>query len=68
MVGKIPAHKITEWHRKLGPILRIKMGVQDWVFISDPNIAHDIFVSQGAITSGRPIINFDSCIIGEGER
>jgi hypothetical protein len=67
-MGAIPAHKITEWHRKLGPILRIKMGIQDWVFISDPNIAHDIFVSQGAITSGRPFITFGNGIVGEGNR
>ncbi|RCI06100.1 hypothetical protein CU098_013289 [Rhizopus stolonifer] len=68
LLGKVPAFKITEWHQKLGPILRIKMGVQEWVFISEPNTAHEFFVAQGAHTSGRPYMTWGNGILGEGER
>ncbi|KAI9486152.1 MAG: cytochrome P450 [Benjaminiella poitrasii] len=68
LMGSMPAHKITEWHRQLGPILRIRMGVQNWVFISDPYIAHDVFVSQGTLTSGRPYLTFGNGISGVGGR
>lgn len=67
-MGSIPAHKITEWHRELGPIIRVKMGVQDWVFISDPIIAQDIFAAQGAITSDRPFTTYDFGIYSQGGR
>lgn len=45
---------ISEWHKKYGPLLHVKMGVLDWIFVGDPQIAHGIFVSNGASTSGRP--------------
>lgn len=44
------------------------MGVQNWVFIGDANMAHDIFVTHGAATSGRPFFTFGSGIVGEGGR
>ncbi|KAG2230874.1 hypothetical protein INT48_003037 [Thamnidium elegans] len=67
-MGSVPAHKITEWHKELGPILKVKMGVQDWVFISDPMIAQEIMATQGAITSGRPYLTFGNGISGKGGR
>jgi hypothetical protein len=65
-MGAVPAHKITEWHRELGPILKIKMGVQEWIFIGDPIAAQELFATQGIITAGRPFITFGACIYGEG--
>lgn len=38
--------------------MRVNMGVQRWIFISDPQIAHEIFVSHGVITSDRPYTEF----------
>ncbi|KAI7871153.1 cytochrome P450 [Spinellus fusiger] len=46
--------KIYEWHKELGPIVHVKMGVQDFIFISDPTIAHEIFNVNGGITTLRP--------------
>ncbi|KAG1032288.1 hypothetical protein G6F43_013802 [Rhizopus delemar] len=63
-----PSAQITEWHRKLGPIFRIKMGVQNWMFISHPILAHDIFVTRGTSTSGRPYVTFGNGVHGEGNR
>ncbi|KAI7866128.1 cytochrome P450 [Spinellus fusiger] len=46
----------------LGPILHIKMGIQDFIFVSDPDIAHEIFNINGSITSLRPPNKFgDDC-------
>ncbi|KAI9491715.1 cytochrome P450 [Zychaea mexicana] len=53
-LGDVPALKITEMQQRHGPIMRIYMGVQPWVMISDPLIAHEIFMTKGSITSGRP--------------
>jgi hypothetical protein len=38
------------------------MGVQNWVVIGDPFIAHDIFMMNGAKTSGRPLGSYGSDI------
>lgn len=39
---------------KIGPIIRVYFGVQPWIMISDPNIAHELFSTKGSVTSGRP--------------
>ena len=44
------------------------MGVQDWIFVSDPEVSHNIFATQGAVTSGRPYITFGNGINGVGNR
>lgn len=44
------------------------MGVQDWIFVSEPEVAQDLFATQGSITSGRPHIVYGNGIYGEGER
>ncbi|ORY96170.1 cytochrome P450 [Syncephalastrum racemosum] len=60
--GHLPALKsvflIPEWQKKCGPIMRVHMGVQPWIFVSDARLAHELFASHGAITSGRPYLEF----------
>ncbi|KAG1468380.1 hypothetical protein G6F56_003864 [Rhizopus delemar] len=68
LLGDYPGYKVTEWHRQLGPIFRIKAGVQNWVFIGDPEAAHEIFVSKGSLSSGRPFLTYGNGIHGEGSR
>ncbi|CAO3659786.1 unnamed protein product [Rhizopus stolonifer] len=34
------------------------MGAQTWVFIGEPEAAHEIFSTRGAVTSGRPDFTF----------
>ncbi|KAI9282686.1 cytochrome P450 [Sporodiniella umbellata] len=60
--------RVNEWHRQLGPLFRIKMGVQNWVFIGDPRIAHDIFVTRGVVSSGRPYLEYGRNTFSEGHR
>ncbi|KAI8140222.1 cytochrome P450 [Fennellomyces sp. T-0311] len=51
---KLPALQFHQWHKKYGPIFQIKLGVQNWVVISDRYMAHDILGVKGSITGGRP--------------
>lgn len=52
-LGKSPNVKVTEWHKQLGPIIQLKMGVKTWIMIDDPVLAHKIFVTNGVDTSYR---------------
>ncbi|CEG82460.1 hypothetical protein RMATCC62417_16529 [Rhizopus microsporus] len=63
-----PGHKMAEWHQELGPIYHIKIGAQDWVSIGDVEVANEIFVTKGRVTSGRPFYTFGSDVHGEGGR
>lgn len=53
-LGSHPGDTIADWHKSLGPIINIRMGVQDWILIDDPFLAHKVFVTNGAATSYRP--------------
>ncbi|KAI8985409.1 cytochrome P450 [Pilobolus umbonatus] len=53
-LGSVPSQTIQRWHEKYGPIIRLRMGVKDWITISDPAMAHKVFVTHGASTSYRP--------------
>lgn len=57
-------HVISKWHREYGPLINVKMGVQDWVFIGDAGKAHEILAN----CDGRPSTEFSSYIINGGER
>ncbi|KAI9020073.1 cytochrome P450 [Phycomyces nitens] len=52
-MGKIPAFQVEKWHQESGPIIHITLGIQHWVIISDPFIAHDLFSRNGIKASGR---------------
>ncbi|KAG1455412.1 hypothetical protein G6F46_008173 [Rhizopus delemar] len=57
-LGKCPSKQITQWHKEIGPIYKLRMGNQLWFMISDPLLAHDIFVKAGSSTSSRPYHRF----------
>ncbi|KAL0094842.1 hypothetical protein J3Q64DRAFT_1716144 [Phycomyces blakesleeanus] len=52
-LGKAPSFKVQKWHQQLGPIIRLDMGVQPWVLINDPYLAHELFVRNGINSSDR---------------
>ncbi|KAI7871282.1 cytochrome P450 [Spinellus fusiger] len=68
LLGENSFLKMHEWHKELGPILHIKMGVQDFVFISDPTIAHEVFNVNGNITNLRPPNKFADGIYSMNRR
>lgn len=53
-LGELPGRTVSEWHRQLGPLIKIRMGRQLWHICDDPYLAHKIFVTHGANTSFRP--------------
>jgi hypothetical protein len=58
-LGNQPGRQIGKWHDELNsPIIKVKMGVQEWIMIADPYLAHKIFVTNGAHTSARPFNTF----------
>lgn len=56
-------------HRgNLGPIIQLQMGVKRWIVISDPELAHEIFVNNGAHASSRPQDSFSHDHYAKGGR
>ncbi len=41
------------WAQKYGPLFSLFLGIQLFVVISDPRIAHDLLVTNGRIFSSR---------------
>ncbi|OBZ90128.1 hypothetical protein A0J61_01812 [Choanephora cucurbitarum] len=58
---ELPREQSTKEHKQLGPIIKIKMGQKTWIMVSDPVLAHKIFVGSGAETSYRPygVFNYE---------
>jgi hypothetical protein len=44
----------------VGPVIQLKMGKQDWIMLTDPYLAHEIFATNGLIASDRPVFTFSS--------
>lgn len=68
LMGDLPARKVTEWHKELGPILKVKMGTEDWVFISQADMAHNIFTWDENLTSKSPHFMCGDAVSGGTER
>jgi hypothetical protein len=51
-LGENAGKTVSEWHKQYGPIIQLKLGVQDWLFIGDPIVAHNIMKRNEC--SGRP--------------
>ncbi|KAI9489087.1 hypothetical protein BDB00DRAFT_876756 [Zychaea mexicana] len=51
---KLTGYKFRDWHQELGPVIRVQLGVQPCILISDPQIAHELFAVNGAVASNRP--------------
>ena len=50
---KYPELSVDYWAKKYGPLFSIWMGSQLFVFISDPHIARNLLVTNGAMSSSR---------------
>ncbi|KAI9269164.1 cytochrome P450 [Phascolomyces articulosus] len=51
---KMQAHKLKVWHDELGPVIRLQIGAQPWIVVSDPSIVHYLFTTNGTTSSNRP--------------
>lgn len=52
-LGDMPAETVSQWHKKHGPIIHLRMGVQTWISIDSPELAHKLMVTNGSKTSHR---------------
>lgn len=52
----------------IGPLYQLQMGMKTWIMISDPNIAHEIFVKNSIPTSSRPYQSFAVKIYGRNNK
>lgn len=52
-LGDMPAETVAQWHKELGPIIQFRMGVQTWVSIGIPELAHKVMVTNGSKSSHR---------------
>jgi hypothetical protein len=50
---KYPERTLQAWAKEYGPLFSVWMGKQLFVVVSDPIIARDLLVTNGAISSGR---------------
>ncbi|KAI8876971.1 cytochrome P450 [Backusella circina FSU 941] len=75
-LGKYPTRTFKKWHKELGPVIKLKMGVQNWVSLNDPQLAQELFAHKGIDSSRRPLTNFGlhysynerGVVFGNGER
>ncbi|KAI9300610.1 cytochrome P450 [Cunninghamella echinulata] len=57
-LGPSFALKLHYWHRKYGPLLRIKMGTQSWLTVIDPGMADELLEKSRDIVMSRPYHRF----------
>ncbi|RDB24653.1 Licodione synthase [Hypsizygus marmoreus] len=53
LLGKYPERALNTWAHRFGPLFSIWMGSQLFVVVSDPHIARELLVTNGAIFSTR---------------
>ncbi|KAH8805193.1 cytochrome P450 [Xylogone sp. PMI_703] len=49
-----PWFQLAQWAREYGPLMHLRVGLQDYIYISDPQIARDLFDKRSNIYSDRP--------------
>jgi hypothetical protein len=57
-LGKYPTRTLKKWHQEHGRIIKLKMGIQSWVSLNDPQLAQELFSHKGVDSSRRPLTNF----------
>lgn len=57
---EMPAYTFKQWHTDHGPVLRVNLGAQEWVMVSDTDILQELLVHHGAASSSRPFVNYSS--------
>ncbi|KAI9253383.1 cytochrome P450 [Phascolomyces articulosus] len=58
----------AQWQKELGSIMKIYVGVQPWIVVGDPYLAHEILAVNGSIASNRPYTTFSHDIYAPNQR
>lgn len=67
-LGKHPHRTIIEWSRQHGEIFKVRIGYENWVFLTSPTAVREIMDRQSAVTSGRQPFPVASDLISGGKR
>ncbi|KAI9300611.1 cytochrome P450 [Cunninghamella echinulata] len=57
-LGSSFALKLYYWHQKYGPLLRIKIGSQNWLTVTDPAVAYELLEKSRELIMSRPYHRF----------
>ena len=66
MLTHYPELTLDKWARKYGSFYSVSLGNQLFAIVSDPNVAKDLMITQGAIFSNRKEMFMKSQIIFAG--
>lgn len=63
-----PQAQLRAWARTYGPVFRLRIGWNDWIFVTEPGAIKEIFDKNSRVTSGRPPFPVVSDLISGGKR
>ena len=66
MLTHYPELTLDKWARKYGSLYSVRLGNQLFVVVSDPGVAKDLMITQGAIFSSRKDMFMKSHIVFAG--
>merc|ERR1712115_291879 len=68
LLDEEPQKQLRMWARQYGPLFKLRLGWEDWVFVTEPGAIKEIFDKQSRITSGRPPMPVVSDLLSGGKR
>ena len=66
MLTHYPELTLDNWARKYGSLYSVRLGNQLFAIVSDPGVAKDLMITQGAIFSNRKEMFIKSQIVFAG--
>lgn len=66
MLTHYPELTLDKWARQYGPLYSVRLGNQLFAIVSDPGIAKDLMVTQGAIFSNRKVMFMKTKLVFAG--
>ena len=67
-LGEYPHRTIIDWSRQYGELFKVRIGYENWIFLTSPSAVREIMDRQSAATSGRQQFPVLSKIISGGKR
>ncbi|KAF2502665.1 putative O-methylsterigmatocystin oxidoreductase [Lophium mytilinum] len=68
LLGAEPQAQLKAWAKDFGPLFKLRLGWEDWIFVNEPGAIREIFDKQSRVTSGRAPMPVLSDILSGGKR
>lgn len=68
MLEQEPQKQFRNWAAEYGPLFKLRIGWEDWVFVTEPKAIKEIFDKQSKSTSGRQPMPVLSDLLSGGKR